>query len=182
MATRDSITPEYLRQMLEYDPDTGVLTWLPRTSEMFGEYGGEQSAKWFNENMAGKPAGSGSGGYVRIQINGLTFAAARVAWALYHGEWPVGEIDHINCVKFDNRIANLRVASRAENSRNKCVRSKNKLGVKGVHFDARKKRYVVQLKLLGKTIYRKRFRTIDEAAAAYAAAARQYHGEFARTA
>jgi hypothetical protein len=99
-----------------------------------------------------------------------------------HGEFPPDQIDHINCDKTDNRLCNLRLATHQQNMMNRRGSRNSAIGVKGVTFNRRKGRYVAQLTVGGKAVLRKQFKTIDEAAAAYAAAARQYHGEFARTA
>lgn len=181
MSNHDHITPEYLRQILDYAPDTGELKWLRRTPEMFGGCAPARCAEWFNANMAGKPAGGiGHKGYRTLEISGRHFLASRVCWAITHGRWPPDQIDHINCIRSDDRLCNLREATAYQNARNKAAGSKNSTGVKGVHFERGKNKYVAQVKLDGRYVFRRRFKTINEAAAAYAEAARHHHGEFAR--
>ena len=183
MADRENITPEYLRQIIDYDPETGEMTWLPRTAEMFGGCAPEQCADWFNKNMAGKIAGGvGPRGYRMLEISGKNFRAARVAWAIAHGRWPSDQIDHINCIRSDDRLSNLREATAHQNARNKSASVRNATGVKGVHFERSKNKFMAQVRANGEYVFRRRFKTLEEAAAAYAEAARQYHGEFARTA
>lgn len=136
MAKRPIPTPAQLRQLISYDPDTGVLTWLPRTADFFtdgGHSAGHRAANW-NARYAGKPAlnAFSTHGYCRGSIFGRNFSGHRVAWAIYHGEWPDGEIDHINHNIRDNRIANLRLVDRLENMKNVSFRRDNKSGATGV--------------------------------------------------
>lgn len=94
-----------------------MFTWKPWP---------EFSASW-NSRYAGKLAGSRTPeGYWQIKLEGQTFLGHRLAWVHYHGEWPEGEVDHINHRKSDNRIENLRDVSHAENQRNR----KNQPGVR----------------------------------------------------
>lgn len=87
-------TPNDFKERLDYDPETGLFTW-------------SQSPK--NPRMAGKKAGSvASNGYVMIQVFGKRHLAHRIAWFMTHGQWPSFYIDHVNRIKHDNRIANLR--------------------------------------------------------------------------
>jgi hypothetical protein len=100
-----TITAERLRQLLHYDPERGVFTWLSRPAE-----------RSWNTRFAGTRAGTINGlGYVVIGILGRRYKAHRLAWLYVHGEWPGRELDHINCDKSDNRIANLRPATRSQN-------------------------------------------------------------------
>lgn len=94
-----------VRSFLSYDPETGEFRWLLRKG-------------W--ERGAGRVAGSKKRrGYVDIGILGTVYQAHRLAWLHYHGEWPKQQIDHINRVRDDNRIVNLRDVSYLENARNK---------------------------------------------------------------
>jgi hypothetical protein len=94
-----------LRALLDYDPDTGVFTWRnPRTY-------------W---HKVGDVAGSVNGrGYRILGICGRYYAEHRLAWFYVHGAWPTHTIDHINRVRTDNRIANLRDVTMRENNLNK---------------------------------------------------------------
>lgn len=100
---------EKLREILRYNPETGGLTWaVDRGSN-------------FNKMKAGSIAGSvKSHGYVAIKINGQLYKAHRLAWYLGTGVWPdpALEVDHINQVKGDNRLCNLRLVTRSENQKN----------------------------------------------------------------
>lgn len=121
MAKTELPSIEELRKLLAYDPETGVLTWRQRPVSMFRD--GKQSAshsmaRW-NARYAMKAAfRRDPRGYLSGRALGRNMYAHRLAWALHHGEWPAGEIDHINGIRDDNRIANLRSVSRTENARN----------------------------------------------------------------
>lgn len=102
------LTAAVLRSIVYYDPGTGIFTWLPRAET-------SRHGKAFNTVYAGKTAGSPhSMGYISL----LRTVAHRLAWLYVHGRWPVDQIDHINGDRTDNRIANLRECSNAENCQN----------------------------------------------------------------
>jgi hypothetical protein len=113
-----------------------------------------------------------------IRLLGKFYGAHRIVWVCCYGKWPTHEIDHRNNNPLDNRIENLREATHAENQRNKPPMSNNRLGVKGVCYDPKRKRYRAQIKVDGKVRQIGRFKTLAEADAAYRAAATIAHGEF----
>lgn len=117
MASKPLPSPEVLRQLLRYEPDTGKLFWLHRAADLFPS---KSAAKSWNARFAGAEAlATDNGqGYLAGRINGRPLKAHRVVWAISYGEWPIGEIDHINGNPGDNRIANLRAVGRTENTRN----------------------------------------------------------------
>jgi len=118
---------------LEYDPETGVFIWKPRTTD----------DKSWNTKFAGEVAGSiNNHGYRRIGIDGKIYMAARLAWLYVHGEWPKNEIDHINRVRDDNRMVNLRDVTSTENSNN---RSDNNGFPEGVHWHTKSAKYRAQI-------------------------------------
>lgn len=153
------VTHERLTERLDYDPATGVFRWR------------------HNGRRAGTPHVDG---YIQIMIDYRPYREHRLAWLYVHGAWPPDQIDHINGVRTDNRIANLRLASHTENSRNRKVGKNNLIGVKGVSHQ--KKRYRAEIQADGRRIVLGTFATAEEAHAAYSAAAEQFHGQFARTA
>ena len=103
MAT-NLITQERLKSLLTYDPDTGEFRWRikrPRCTP---------------GSVAGTPTYHG---YTAIKLDGVSYKAHRLAWLYETGAWPVSELDHVNRVRGDNRIANLRLATRFSNCQNR---------------------------------------------------------------
>jgi hypothetical protein len=126
--------------LLRYSPETGEFSWRTRSVSSFSPTGrGGQAgtaARW-NGKYAGKPAFSADvQGYRHGRVNGVLVRAHRVAWAMHYGEWPNGQVDHINGDRSDNRIANLRVVDAHGNARNAKLRSDNSTGVSGVYKNA----------------------------------------------
>jgi hypothetical protein len=154
-------TAEEIRAALRYEPDTGRFFWITPPNKTLAK-GGE----------AGWPD---SQGYRRIRYKGRGLRAHRLAWLMTYGEWP-GHLDHINRNRADNRIANLRECSLAENRQNAGLRSDNKTGYCGVRFDAKTGAYSASIGVGGKNRnLGKAFPTAEEAASAYAEAKRQLH-------
>ncbi len=169
-------TVEELRAALEYDPETGHLTWQPRA-----EVSREQ--KRWNKRHAGRIAGAQCRlGYLRFKFADRTYSAHRIAFALHYGRWPVGEIDHVNGMRRDNRAENLREASRLENSRNRSRQSNNTSGFKGVTRRSGQNRWHAAIRSGGKDIHLGTFPTAEAAHSAYVKAAAELHGDFARAA
>lgn len=104
----------------------------------------------------------------------------RVIWALERGEWPAGEVDHINCDPSDDRLENLRLATSSQNKANRRKTKANKAGVKGV-LPYRDK-FTAQIAVGGVSRHLGVFDTVEAAGAAYASAAMSSFGEFARSA
>lgn len=103
-----------------------------------------------------------------------------LVWLLCNGAVPSGfEIDHIDRNDSNNRIENLRLATASENQRNRGAQRNNTTGLKGVSFDRQTKRYSAKIAVNGRRVWLGRFHSKQDAARAYQAAARLYHGEFA---
>lgn len=118
-----------------------------------------------------------SDGYVLLYMDGLQFRAHRVAWLFEHGTWPQNEIDHKNRMPHDNRIDNLREASRTMNMINR--RPNRNSGYRGVTKN--NVGFTARITVNMKTYYLGNFKTPEEAHEAYCRAAPKYHGEFARS-
>lgn len=164
------ITQERLKELLDYDPATGVFTWRVARCRV----------------KAGDRAGYlRSDGYWMIVVDGCSpVGAHRLAWLWVHGFLPK-EIDHRNLDRADNRIAEIRVATHSQNHANTPISIRNKCGFKGVHFSAdgkRAKRWRAMIRVNGKLSSLGRFSTAEEAHACYVAAAEKAFGEFARAA
>jgi hypothetical protein len=166
MKTSERLRPtiDELKALLAYDPETGIVTYR---------------VKRYTRN-AGAPAGSIDGIYLRVGINRRDYKLHRVAWALHYGEWPSLEIDHINGVGTDNRIANLRNVTHAQNLKNCKIPKNNTTGLKGVFYCKRDKTWSAKIRVDYQTKCLGTFRTKEEAAQAYEAGSIRYHGEFRR--
>lgn len=180
MAERIVPTPEQLRELLRYDPDTGKLFWKERPAVDFKN---SRLCNSWNARFAGKEAFTADNGkgYLCSFIFKMPMKAHRVAWAIHYGEWPPGHIDHINRIKSDNRISNLRIATIAENQWNTSTSLANTSGLKGVSWSASQKKWRARISVRGVMVWLGYFESKDEAHAAYCEAAKKYHGEFART-
>ena len=145
-----------LKKYIAYDPETGVFTRL-------------------NGDKAG---GVNSHGYVQVRTYGTRHKAHRLAWLYVYGEWPKGFIDHINGIRDDNRIANLRIATRKQNMANSKVRA-NAITPKGVTM-IHDTRYRARIRVDGKLMHIGYYPTAELAHAAYCEAAQQAFGVYHR--
>ncbi len=174
---KNSIPIETLHALLICDPAQGKLFWKHRPLEYFAEakYPERQCAAW-NTCFAGKEAFTTDNGYgYRYgSILNRYYRAHRVIWAMITGAWPPEEIDHVNGIRDDNRIENLRAVTRAENMRNAAFRSNNTSGAMGVSWHKRYEKWLSRIKVDGKQIHLGSFDDKDEAIAARAAAEIEY--------
>lgn len=176
-----AITPELLRSLLCYYAETGKLFWRARDRSHFPT---QRAWSSWNARYASREAFLTDNGYgyrAGIVFN-QHFAAHRVIWAMVYGAWPIAEVDHINCIRSDNRLANLRAATPSQNRCNRPVGHRSSTGVKGVSWDRSRGKWVAFICLNGKRRNLGRFVEIADAANAYAEASRQIHGAFGRTA
>jgi len=186
MTDKKPPSPSVLRLLIDYDPETGALVWRVRDVSFFTD--GERSAihcmRVWNARYAGNPAfkGKTSAGYFSGGIFSRRYLAHRVAWAIYSGAWPENDIDHINGKRSDNRIANLRTATRQENCKNSAIGIKNTSGTIGVSWSENKSRWVAQLSKNGKRKHIGYFKSKDEAISARVKASAQcgYHANHGR--
>jgi hypothetical protein len=179
------ITQDYLRSILDYDPESGIFIWRERSAEMFPNEtprrsSANQAACW-NTRYVGRPAGTfRDGEYTIVRIPGhkSQVLAHRLAWFWFYGVWPSGDIDHVSRDKTDNRISNLREATRSQNQINRAHRRDNVLGVRGVCRHSG--RYVAQISFNRRHIYIGMYETLEDAKRAYEAEAARLYGDFAR--
>jgi hypothetical protein len=161
------LTPAELRELLDHNPDTGEMHWKARPARLFKA---DHWQRTWNTRQAGKRAFTVSHqGYRRGMIFRRMYLEHIVAWAMHYGQWPSGQIDHINGIRDDNRISNLREATRTENCRNARMKSNNTSGVTGVVPHKGRWRAYINLHL-------GIFETIEEAEAARKAAERELGG------
>jgi len=158
-AFHSTVTLERVKELLNYDPETGLFTWLERR----GRCRTGDVAGWLEKN-----------GYRRIIVVGKKFKSHRLAWAMFYGTFPELEIDHINGVRDDNRIANLRLATRSQNAQNlKRALSNSSHGFLGVKKNGN--RWNASINIDGQYIYLGCFKTPEKAHQEYIEAKRCLH-------
>lgn len=166
MANDNIITANELRKILNYNLATGIFIWISKVN---------------SNALPGYCAGClNSQKYLVIRINKKLYLAHRLAWLYVYGAWPKDQIDHINLDKSDNRIDNLREATQWQNEGNVSIRRDNTSGIKGVSWYKRDRKWRANIQINGKQKNLGFFDNIESAAFAYADAALERFGEFAR--
>ena len=157
------LTQEHLKQLVNYDPDTGIFTRLCATSSR-AQVG----------DVLGTP--TGLGGHLRSTVGGKRYYLHKLAWLYVYGSYPE-LIDHINRDTTDNRICNLRQATKSQNSTNSKVRADNVVGQRGICFDKQTSSWRVQLCANGQSV-RPRFKSFADAVTARDMLAAKLHKDF----
>lgn len=142
---KKKLTQKRLRELLDYNPETGIFTWRVKKAPRLkiGEEAG-----WIGDR------------YRQIGIDRNLYSASRLAWLYMEGFLPEGiEVDHIDRVKSNNKWENLRLISHACNAKNIGLKSHNVTGVNGVCFDKARNAWLVQMQHNGERVVRKRFKT-----------------------
>lgn len=153
------LTQARLKEWLRYDPSTGLFTRV--------KAGGGKA-------IVGTVISCKRAGYLQVFIEGHNYVVHRLAWLYMTGEWPKGQIDHINCERADNRWSNLRDVDQSTNMQNrKHSQTNSKTGVLGVSPSYGRFRAAIEVD--GKFKHIGRFDTIEEAQAAHLRAKRQHH-------
>jgi len=163
----EGLTQARLKEVLDYDPDTGVFIWKERISIRI---------------TVGSVAGWLQSGYLRTRIDGVFYYQHRLAWLWVHGVWPPEQIDHKDMNRENNRIANLRLATKSQNGANARVRSHSKNGLKGIIWDKQRGRWRARIRHDGRVFHLGDFHTALEAHNAYVSKAQELFGDFARAA
>jgi hypothetical protein len=127
------ITQNELKQVLHYNQDTGVFTWLV--------------SKQGQKGIGSKAGCLTLGGYYSITIDREFYLAHRLAWFYVYGTWPANTIDHINGDTQDNRICNLREATSSQNGMNRLEQSNNTSGHRGVTFHKKAQKWRAHIKI-----------------------------------
>lgn len=155
------LTQAKLKEVLHYDPETGDFTWVTSPANCI---------------KAGDKAGSkDSYGYHKIALGGKTYKAHRLAWLYTNGEFPEDAIDHINGVRDDNRLVNLRAVTTRENQQNQKKFIHNTSGTTGVHWHKGAQKWVARIFTNGKRIHLGSFEALALAIEARKAADRLYN-------
>ncbi len=164
------ITQERLKELMDYDPLTGVFVRKTAPGRRV---------------KVGDVAGCDDGyGYLCIWIDGKKYKSHRLAWLYVYGEFPPDSIDHINGVRYDNRIENLRAVTNQENTRNINKSANNTSGYLGVRWYKRDKKWAAQIKnktgSVSKHIHLGYFNNIEDAIEARKQGELKYWGEASR--
>lgn len=170
----------YLRECFSYNQRTGLLTWKTRPLRHFSVSRGWSN---FNLQFAGEVAGSlADNGYIIVRLAGLGLVKAhRIIWAVYYGEDPGQfEVDHKDTDRSNNRIKNLRLATKAQNMHNQGLRKTNSSGIKGVSWTANVSKWHAAIRINGRSENLGYYDDIDVAARVVRNARRKLHKEFAR--
>lgn len=159
------ITHDLVRELLDYDPTTGVMTWKHR----------EVTARHWNTRYAGKPVGAiGHNGYLMTCIFKKKVSVHRLIWFWVHGDWPC-ILDHKDRDRLNNRLSNLRNVDASINARNKSMRRNNKSGAIGVHWSKAANKWVAQIAADKKVRHLGVFDTVEGASLAYQNARDVFH-------
>ena len=168
------LTQDRLRDLIHYDPLTGVFTWKDRPAGIAG----------WSPKRAGKEAGrimKRRIPYRQIRADDRQYYAHRLAFLYMTGAWPTEYVDHIDHDGLNNRWDNLREATNQQNQWNAGMSARNKTGFKGVSFAKAAQKYQASITTDSKVYYLGQYATPEEAHAAYCSAARLHRGEFVKT-
>jgi len=166
MYTKPDITSADLKQWFSYDPETGDLCWLKKPA---------------NNVKVGVPVrAKNTSGYYHVGFRRKVYVVHRLIWLMEYDEWPEAEIDHINCTKTDNRLENLRLATKSQNLANTPKRDGATSRYKGVCWKKSNNCWTAQISHDGKCHWLGHFQTEEEAHQAYCDAVTRLKGEFAR--
>jgi hypothetical protein len=155
------MTQDELKSLLHYDENTGVFTWKNSIGRV----------------KSGSVAGSKDvRGYLKIGLKGKNYSAHRLAWFYKYGFFPLNEIDHVNGIRSDNKISNLREASRVDNNQNRRIaHSSNKTGFLGVCFHKKANKFQATIRINKAIKHLGYFDSAEKAHEVYLSAKRKHH-------
>lgn len=163
LSKQSSLTVAELRDALAYDAETGIFRWRH-----------DRASTARAGQIAGSPCHPR--GYRFIRVNYSRFLAHRLAWFYVYGEWPAGEVDHVNGKTDDNSIKNLRLATRQQNVWNGAAKSNNAFGMRNIR--PKGSAFFVHFSRGNKRIFNKSYPTLEAAVAVRNSMAVSLHGEF----
>lgn len=151
------LTQEIVRELLDYNPETGFLYWKKRNIKWFED--GKVSAK--NRQTAWNNRHSGKEAFYTLREDGykqgylfyIPYLTHRIIWLYMTGEWPENDVGHNNHIRSDNRFENLNAETRIENLRNQSIRTNNKTGVIGVCWNKSINKWMSTITVEGRSIY-----------------------------
>lgn len=172
--TRLDISPEELRHLLAMNPDYGTLIWKPRSIDLFS--GQVRPCRSWNAKFSHKEAftATNSHGYKVGTLFGKIYTGHRVVWCIAFGEWPKSQVDHINGVRTDNKLSNLRLCSNSENHKNQKMPRTNTSGCVGVFLEPRTGSWTAEIYDQGKRFALGTFIEKEQAIAARKAAEKSF--------
>ena len=143
------ITQSELKEVLSYDEMTGQFVWInPKTNRLkIGDVAG-----WLNNK-----------GYLHIKIGKASYKCHRLAWLYVYGEFPDGQLDHVNGNKNDNRINNLRSVSNKENGENRKLHSSNTSGHRGISWNKKSNKWTATVRHLGQLHHIGQYSVLEDA-------------------
>ena len=173
--TTPSLTQEQVLALFEYRD--GELYWRERPRSDFKT---DITYLQWNPKHAGKRAGCYSGPYVTTRIDNVPHSLQRIIFLMHHGYLPE-IVDHADCNPKNNKIENLRAATKADNQRNQPLPRHNTSGHKGVVWHKAGQKWLARIKHAGRSIHLGSFKNIEDAVKVATLAREKYHGEFARS-
>lgn len=160
---------DFAREMFDYDPETGVIT---RKQSRFSHLINTKVGRVLRD------------GYVHVEFSWWStryrVLAHRLGWLIYHGQWPKDQLDHINGIRDDNRLCNLREATQTQNNANTRMYKNNSSGYKNIKWEPDRQRYGVFIRYDNKLHRLGRFKTLEEAISVRNAKYEEIYGEFTR--
>lgn len=167
------LTQFLVRELLDYDPETGALTWRMRGQKWFSS---ARAWKAWNNRFADHVTATAQGtyGYLLVGVLGRKYRTHRLIWLWMMGDWPTDQIDHLNHNRADNRWCNLRLVTHAENGKNQSIRVTNTSGAMGVWWDSKRNSWQAYIDASGRRIHLGRYTTKTDAIIARKAAERAH--------
>lgn len=179
--SKQILTQETLRELLDYNPETGIFTWKPRP---LGTFASVRAGNQWNSRFSGKPAGCTDqlNGYTKITVHGRTCSAHQLVWLYVYGKRPKHEIDHINGVRNDNRLKNLRDVPHVTNQQNqkRAQKSNQSCGLLGVTWNKQSEKWQSYIRYGGRRHFVGHFSCPKEAHSAYLERKAKHHPGYVR--